>query len=323
MDSGPATPHRARFVGALAASVIAGALVALQSRINGEFGLALGDGALAALISFSTGFVAVLAVVAVNPTARAGVTRVLHQLRSGGLPWWSLLGGVGGGLLVLTQGLSAGILGVALFTIAVVTGQSLGALLIDTKGLLGMPVVPLTLLRILGILIVMAGVVTALDVTPAGLLQTGWLFALPLVAGAGVGFQQAINGRVGMAAGSPLTATLINFGVGTGLLLVVFMASWPFTGGPTDIPGTWWLWTGGLVGTVFIAIQVATVPIIGVLGLGVSLVTGQLLGSVLLDVFVPVATSDLQLATIIGAVITLVGAVVVTTTRSKPATERP
>jgi transporter family-2 protein len=323
MDSGPASPSRARFAGALAASVIAGALVALQSRINGEFGLALGDGALAALISFSSGFIALLLVLGVNNTARAGVARVVTELRSGGLPWWSILGGVGGGFLVLTQGLSAGVLGVALFTIAVVTGQSVGALLIDTRGLVGMPVVPLGPLRIVGILVVMAGVVTALDVTPAGLLQTGWLFALPLLAGAGVGFQQAVNGQVGQVAGSPLTATLVNFGVGTLVLAAVFLVSWPFTGGPTNIPDTWWLWTGGLVGAVFIAIQVATVRIIGVLGLGVSLVTGQLIGSVLLDVLVPVATSEVQVATIVGALITLVGAVVVTITRSKPPTKNP
>ena len=303
---------------AFAASIAAGALVALQSRINGEFGLALGDGALAALISFSTGFLALLVLTGLSPQARGGLIAVFAQLRSGDLPWWAILGGVGGGFLVLTQGLTAGILGVALFTIAVVTGQSLGALLIDTKGLVGMPVVALGSLRILGVLIVLAGVVTALDLTPSGLMQTGWLFVLPLVAGMAVGFQQAMNGRVGQAAGSPLTATLINFGVGTTLLLVVFLVSWPFTGGPTALPDTWWLWTGGLVGTVFIAVQVVTVRIIGVLGLGVSLVTGQLIGSIVLDAVAPVATSDLQVATVIGALITLVGAIVVTGTRHRP-----
>lgn len=309
---------RARSLVALAASIIAGALVALQSRINGEFGLALGDGALAALLSFSTGFVALLVLSGFSRQARGGLRAVFAQLRSRDLPWWAILGGVGGGFLVLTQGLTAGVLGVALFTIAVVTGQSLGALWIDTRGLVGMPVVPLRPLRIFGVVIVLAGVITAVDLTPAGLAQTGWLFALPLLAGVGAGFQQAINGRVGSAAGSPLAATLINFGMGTTLLVVVFLVSWPFTGGPTDIPSSWWLWTGGLVGALFIAIQVATVRIIGVLGLGVSLVTGQLIGSIVLDAFVPVATSDVQLATIVGALVTLAGAIVVTATRHKP-----
>jgi bacterial/archaeal transporter family-2 protein len=318
MFSGPSIPRRLRLLGALLASIIAGALVALQSRINGEFGLALGDGALAALLSFTTGFVALLVLSGFSRQAREGLRVVFTQLRSGDLPWWAILGGVGGGFLVLTQGLTAGVLGVALFTIAVVTGQSLGALWIDTRGLVGMPMVPLRPLRIFGVVIVLAGVITAVDLTPAGLAQTGWLFVLPLLAGVGAGFQQAVNGRVGSAAGSPLAATLINFGIGTTLLVVVFLVSWPFTGGPSDIPGSWWLWTGGLVGALFIAIQVATVRIVGVLGLGVSLVTGQLIGSIFLDAFVPVATSDVQLATIVGALVTLVGAIVVTVTREKP-----
>jgi bacterial/archaeal transporter family-2 protein len=302
---------------AVVVSILAGTLVALQSRINGEFGLALGDGTLAALISFSTGFVVLLTVVLANRQARQGIRLVVLGLRSGRLPWWALFGGVGGGFLVLTQGLSAGVLGVAIFTISVITGQSLGALVIDTKGLVGMPVVRLGVWRIVGILIVVTGVLVALDLETLGLGPTGWLFLLPLVAGIGTGFQQAINGHVGVVAGSALSATLINFAVGTLLLVVVFLISLPFTGGPQALPDVWWLWTGGIVGATFIAIQVTTVTTIGVLGLGVSLVTGQLIGSIVLDTFFPVNDLGVQLSTIIGAVITLFGAVLVTIARQK------
>ena len=47
------------------------------------------------------------------------------------------------------------------------------------------------------------------------------------------------------------------------------------------------------------------------LGLGVSIVTGQLLGSIALDLLVPVASSEITLATIVGALITLLGSVLV------------
>jgi transporter family-2 protein len=103
--------------------------------------------------------------------------------------------------------------------------------------------------------------------------------------------------------------------VGTALLAVVTAISLPFTGGPNSLPEGWWLWTGGIVGTVFIAIQATTVGIIGVLGLGVSIVTGQLLGSIALDFLVPVASSEIQLVTIIGALITLLGSVLVSVGR--------
>jgi transporter family-2 protein len=114
---------------------------------------------------------------------------------------------------------------------------------------------------------------------------------------------------------SSISATFLNFAVGTAVLVIVFLVSLPFTGGPTAIPGTWWLWLGGVVGAFFIAIQVTTVSIIGVLGLGVSLVTGQLVGSILLDATMPVATSDLHFATVLGALVTLAGSAMVTLSR--------
>jgi transporter family-2 protein len=306
---------RTRYVLAVIASVISGAMVALQTRINGEFGLALGNGTLAALISFASGLVLVAGVVLAFPQGRAGLVGVRQALRTQELPWWAILGGVGGAFLVLSQGLGAGVLGVALFSIAVVTGQTLGAVFIDTRGWVGAPVVPLTLWRALGALVVVLGVLIALDFSTDDVGPGLTLLVLPFLAGFGVGFQQAINGRVSRVARFSGTATLINFVVGTAALVLAFVVSLPFVGLPDTLPTTWWLWAGGAVGGIFIAIQVATVSIIGVLGLGVSLVTGQLVGSLLLDVFVPVGSFGISAGTIIGAAITLAGALVVTASR--------
>ncbi len=141
-----------------------GGWVALQSRLNGELGVALGDGFVAALFSFTSGLVVVGLAITLNPKARQGLKTVREDIRSGRLPWWAAVGGAGGAFLVLTQGLSAGILGVALFTIAVVTGQAFGSLAIDTKGWFGAPQVRLTALRIVGALLAILGAVIALDV---------------------------------------------------------------------------------------------------------------------------------------------------------------
>ena len=300
-----------RYIAAFAASIVSGVMVALQSRINGELGLALGDGYVAALFSFSSGLVLLSVALSLNPKARAGLRTVRAELRAGHLPWWAVTGGVGGGFLVLTQGLSAGVLGVALFTIAVVTGQAFGALAIDTRGWLGIARVRLTALRVVGALLTIVGAAVALDVTSGSLEGVVLAFVLPLLAGFGTGYQQAVNGRVKRLAGSALTATFLNFSVGTALLAAITAIALPFTGGPSSLPDHWWLWTGGFVGTVFIAIQATTVGVIGVLGLGVSIVTGQLLGSIALDVLAPVASSDLHPITVLGAVITLLGSVLV------------
>jgi transporter family-2 protein len=223
-----------------------------------------------------------------------------------------MIGGAAGAFLVLTQGLSAGVLGVAVFSIAVVTGQSLGAVLIDSRGWFGVTKVRLGFQRGLGALIVLVGVVVALDVTPGSLPDVGLLFLLPLLAGAGTGFQQAVNGRVRIVAGSALAATFVNFVVGTSVLIVAFLVSLPALGLPESLPGTWWLWTGGFIGVVFIVVQVTVVGIVGVLGLGVSLISGQLMGSIILDAVAPLSTSHLGVSTLIGALVTLAGALMVT-----------
>jgi transporter family-2 protein len=301
---------------AVFASVVSGMLVALQSRINGEFGLALGNGFLAALLSFSIGLSILGAVMLTRRKGRQGVVTVARAIRAGDVPWWAVIGGAGGGFLVLTQGLSAGVLGVALFTIAVVTGQTLGALVIDTRGWFGAPRVRLNLWRITGAAIVLTGVFVALDFTPGETEPTG-VFLLPFLAGVGAGFQQAVNGKVRTVSGSALSATFVNFLVGALVLGILFVLALPFTGGRVAWPDTWWLWVGGAVGAFFIAIQVTTVTIIGVLGLGVSLVTGQLLGSVILDTIAPVETSDLHVATVLGAMVTLAGSVMVTLAKKR------
>jgi bacterial/archaeal transporter family-2 protein len=306
-----------RYVGAVIASVLAGVLVAVQTRVNGELGAELEQGTLAALISFASGLIFVAAFTLTTAKGRRGVRTVATALRNQTLPWWAVIGGLFGALLVLTQGLSAGVLGVALFSVAVVTGQAMGAVAIDSRGWLGAPKIRLGAWRIVGALAVLVGVVIAVDLPSGELSKDSALFLLPLVAGLGVGYQQAVNGWVRSVAGSPASATLINFMVGTAALLLATMVSLPFVGLPDSYPGTWWLWTGGAVGAVFIAIQITTVSIVGVLGLGVSLVTGQLLGSILLDVFVPVGNSSVTPETILGAVITLVGALVVTLSRRK------
>jgi transporter family-2 protein len=89
--------------------VVSGAFVALQSRINGEFGLALGNGALAALISFSTGLTLISLAMLASPSGRTGLAALRSAVSEGRLPWWSIIGGAAGAFLVFTQGLSVGL----------------------------------------------------------------------------------------------------------------------------------------------------------------------------------------------------------------------
>jgi transporter family-2 protein len=302
-----ATPARLTF--ALVAAFGTGTLVALQSRINGELGQRLGDGFLAAFISFGSGLVILALASLVWRPGRRGIVRVIVALRERTIPWWLVLGGIGGALFVLGQGLTVGVLGVALFTIAVVCGQTISSLLLDHRGLALMPSTPATPRRVIGaaLAVVAVGVAVSDRLRPDAPYL---MLIIPLVAGLLVGWQQAVNGQVRQVSGSAFTATFGNFLVGTAVLGVALLGHIAVAGWSPDFPGDWWLYVGGLVGCVFIGAQAVLVRVTGVLLLGLALLAGQLAASVLLDLFTPVEGAGIHVVTVVGSALVLVAVVV-------------
>jgi bacterial/archaeal transporter family-2 protein len=299
----------ARLAVALTAAFGTGTLVAVQSRINGELGQRLGDGFLAAFISFGSGLVILALASIVWRPGRQGIGRVVVALRERSIPWWLVLGGVGGAVFVLGQGLTVGALGVALFTIAVVCGQTVISLLIDHRGLARMPATPATPRRILGA--VLAVVAVGIAVSDRLRPDAPYLaLIIPLVAGLLVGWQQAVNGQVRQVARSAFTATFGNFLVGTVVLGIALLIHVAVAGWAVDPVGEWWLYVGGLVGCVFIAAQAVIVRTTGVLLMGLALLAGQLVASVALDLLMPVSGGGLHVVTVVGSALVLVAVVV-------------
>ncbi|WP_169812679.1 DMT family transporter, partial [Nocardia acidivorans] len=140
------------------------------------------------------------------------------------------------------------------------------------------------------------------------------LIALPMLAGIGLAWQQAVNGRVG-AVGGPRSATLANFTTGTlGLLLVeVFVVAG--SGWPAAFPTRPWLYLGGLIGVFFIALAVVVVRWIGVLLLGLTSVAGQLAMSLLLDVLAPTGR-NLSVTAVVGCALTFAAVALAARSRS-------
>jgi bacterial/archaeal transporter family-2 protein len=320
-DSGASRAQRTRTVIAASATVFAGVGVATQSRINGEFGLRLGDGFTAALISFSSGWLVLLIVVLATHRGRAAMGRIPQAMRAGELPWWMLLGGAGGAFFVLSQGLVAGVLGVAIFTVAIVSGQTVMGMLADARGFAGARRTPPTPARLVGAALTVVAVIVAVAGDAAASIP--WLaLLLPLIAGLGIGVQQAMNGRVRQVSGSPLAATLVNFTVGTAGLVVVTAIALIVRGLPETPPTEAYLYLGGVVGVVFIAVQTATVGRIGVLLLGMCLVLGQLLGATVFDSVSAIGPA-LAPQTITGVALTALGIVIATLDRWRPKRATP
>lgn len=306
---------RLRALGLLAA-FITGAGVSVQGRINSALAARLDDGLVAALISFGTGFVLLTLTVAMLPRPRRGLRRIRSALAERRLRWWHLTGGFCGALLVASQGLTIGLLGVAVFTVAVVGGQIASSLLMDRLGVGPGGQRPISLRRLAGAALATCAVALAVSdrlTHPAGLV----LALLPLLAGIAAAWQQGVNGQVGTAARdgdagaflqSTLPATLVNFTTGVAGLAVVAGVGVLIHGMPRALPAQPWLYLGGPLGIAFIGSMVVLVRRIGVLLLGLGMVAGQLVASLVLDLLVPSGQHPLTVLTVTGTVSTLVAA---------------
>ena len=292
----------ARATAALSLAVASGALVALQSRVNGALKLALDDALLAAVVSFGTGLLVVVAVVLARPSARAAVALVR------GVPWWTRLGGLGGASLVAVGAAAAPVLGVALLTVGLVAGQTTGGILVDRAGLGPGGRRPLTGPRLAGALLCLAAVGLSAAGRGARDADPG-LLGLVVLAGFLISLQQALNGRVRAATGDAAVATLVNFVVGTVALVLGLLVHVAVAGAPdADWPGLSdaWLYTGGPMGAAFVGVAAVVVRTLGVLRLGLAVVAGQLVGALLLDVFAPRPGAAVGVVTVLAAALTLV-----------------
>ena len=306
-----------RIVGMVVA-VVVGMALAAQARLNGELSDRIEDPVTTALLSFLGGELILLLLVLVVPGMRRGLLRVGSAVRGGELPGWHLLGGVCGAYLVVCQGLTVGAIGVALFTVAVVAGQATSSLVVDRAGIGPGGARPVSVPRVLGAVLTIGAVILAVSDrfgTPSAL----GLAVLPVLAGVAVAWQQAVNGRVGAAAGrgvgqvgGSLSATLVNFTVGGVVLTAAALVVVLVRGLPEPLPAEPLLYLGGPLGILFVAAAAVIVPLTGVLLLGLGTVAGQLVGALLLDVFLPAAGSQVTAVTTAGTALTLVAMVVAT-----------
>ncbi|NUT49447.1 MAG: DMT family transporter [Saccharothrix sp.] len=299
---------RVRLVGGLFAFV-GGAFLAVQGRLNGELGHVFGDGFLAALVSFGGGLALLALGVATTSAGRAGLGRLRTSLRAGRIRWWQCLGGACGAFFVSTQGLTVTALGVAVFTVAAVGSQAVSSLVVDRLGVGPAGRVPLTWPRVAGAAMAVAAVAVAVS-DEAGDPSTLWLALLPALAGVGLGWQQAVNGLVREAAQSTRVTTLVNFGTGTAVLLVVCAVDVAVRGLPSRAPSEPWFYAGGALGIVTIGSAVLAVRWLGVLLVGLCQVAGQLVGALAVDVLAPAAGGQVSVSAFVGTVLVLLAVVV-------------
>jgi transporter family-2 protein len=134
-------------------ALVSGACLPIQAGVNSALRFHLGRPEIAALVSFSVGFLALLVWVLVTRQPWPSAAQ------AGRAPWWVWTGGVIGAFYVTTVVLLTPRLGVAATLAISIAGQMVTAVALDHYGALGVPLRAFSPGRALGAALLVAGVV--------------------------------------------------------------------------------------------------------------------------------------------------------------------
>jgi len=301
---------------------LAGAGMNVQVRMNAELVIGGAQPIGVALANMAIQLISVVIVVLTWPTARASVRTLLLKLRLRQIPPWQLTGGIFGALMITSMGVVSPLLGVAVFAVCIVAGQTVSSLLVDRLGLGPAGRRDVTPRRLMGAIVAVVAVVVSVGNRWASgevPQSQGWALLLAVAAGAGLAIQAAANGQVARSAGSPMAGAGVNF-IGGVIILGVLVLATPqpqaerFLGSQLT---SWWLYSGAFFGLLIVINGAWAVRHLGVLLLTLLSVAGQLSGAVLSDFLVPAANVPLSVNLLAGAALALLAGAIASTRRRR------
>jgi len=295
-----------------ALAAFSGFLIAMQARANGELSHQLQSAPQAALISFSSGLFFISLYALFSKRVHLGIHKLHGAVKNREIPRWRLLAGALGGSFVAIQSSIVFVIGVATFSVASIAGQTAVSLIVDRIGLTGGGPKPITIRRVTAALITVLAVLISVWDKLEGIDFSHLSVLLAGFAGVLVGIQRALNGQINEYSGDSYTTTLLNFITGTSLLLVFFLALLGF--GAIELQplpsSPWWIYTGGILGVTYIAFSALIVQHLGVLTFTLYSVGGQLIGALVLDLYLPSEGISVSWYLVSGIALTYVGVII-------------
>jgi transporter family-2 protein len=293
-------------------AALSGLLIAMQARANGELSHRMGNSIEAALVSFGSGLLIISLISIFTPAIRNGMKNLKGAVSRKEIPVWTLFAGMLGGSFVAVQTQIVPIIGVAIYSVASIAGQTAASLIVDRIGLTGGGKKHITIRRVAAAgVTVLAVLVSVLDRIEAQNLS---LFAVIFggFAGAIVGVQRALNGQINESSRQSFATSWLNFIMGT-TFLFIFLSIGVLIN-RTEIvalpSGPWWIYTGGIIGVIYIAFTSTIVQHLGVLTFTLISVGGQLVGSLLIDLYSPTQGVQISAYLVTGIVMTYLGVLV-------------
>ena len=271
----------------------------------------MGDSLEAAIVSFTTGLLFVSVIALFRKDVRSGFRQIFSAVNLKLLPSWRLGAGALGASFVAMQTYAVPIAGVALFTVASLAGQTGISLWVDHVGLAGGSRVIITKQRVIAAIItILAVVVSTWDrftISNFSLLT----IVLAVFSGTWVGVQRALNGQINSYSKASFATSLLNFITGTTFLLFLLLLRTLFTDHSVMnfTSGPWWMFLGGSIGVIYIALSAHIVQHVGVLEFTLFSVGGMLVGSLLIDIIVPTKGTVISGYLIAGILLTYLGVI--------------
>jgi transporter family-2 protein len=292
-------------------AALSGLMIALQARANGELSHRLNNGLEAALVSFGSGLIIIVVIAVFNPAIKEGLKNLRSAVANKEIARWKLLAGALGGSFVAIQTHIVPLIGVAIYSVASIAGQTAISLVVDRIGMTGGGKKLISRRRVAAaVLTVLAVFVSVFDRIDAKNLS---LFAVVLgcIAGAVVGVQRALNGQINEHSHQSFTTSLLNFITGTSLLVILILGG-VLIGKIELVPlpaGPWWMYTGGVIGVIYVAFTSTIVQHLGVLTFTLFSVGGQLVASLVIDLISPTNGVDVSAYLVTGIVMTYLGVI--------------
>ena len=114
-----------------------------------------------------------------------------------------------------------------------------------------------------------------------------WVYVtIGLFSGVVLPLQAAVNAQLRHVLGNPVLAALVSFLVGTlALILYVALARTHVLDWRSAAAAPWWVWSGGLLGALYVVTAILVTPRLGTATLVAVTVTGQLIAALVMDHF--------------------------------------
>ena len=292
-------------------AALSGAMIALQARANGELSHRLDNGLQAALVSFGSGLLIILIITPFSSHIKEGIKNLRTAVANKEIARWKLFAGALGGSFVAIQTQIVPLIGVAIYSVASIAGQTAMSLLVDRIGLTGGGKKLITPRRVIAaMLTVFAVLVSVWDRIDANNLSMLAVTA-GCIAGAVVGVQRALNGQINEHSHQSFTTSLLNFITGTTFLVILLLIGVAL--GKNELSplpaGPWWIYTGGVIGVIYIAFTSTIVQHLGVLTFTLFSVGGQLAASLVIDLVSPTDGVSVSAYLVTGLAMTYIGVI--------------